>query len=63
MEVFITTGASDGLNKAADVFLDDGDVILVEEFTFSPFLRFLDNAGAKAVPVKTILIMIPMELI
>lgn len=50
--VFITTGASDGLNKAADVFLDDGDVILVEEFTFSPFLRFLDNAGAKAVPVK-----------
>ncbi|CAX42383.1 aromatic amino acid aminotransferase, putative [Candida dubliniensis CD36] len=50
--VFITSGASDGLNKAADAFLDDGDVILVEEFTFSPFLRFSDNTGAKAVPVK-----------
>ncbi|RCK56226.1 Aromatic amino acid aminotransferase 2 [Candida viswanathii] len=49
---FISNGASDGLNKAADALLDPEDVILVEEFTFSPFLRFLANAGAIAVPVK-----------
>ena len=49
---FITNGASDGLNKACDALLDPEDVVLVEEFTFSPFLRFLEHAGAIAIPVK-----------
>lgn len=49
---FITNGASDGLNKACDALLDPDDVILVEEFTFSPFLRFLENSGAIAIPVR-----------
>ncbi|KAI5965941.1 ARO9 [Candida pseudojiufengensis] len=48
----LTTGASDGLNKACDAILDPGDVILVEEFTFTPFLRFSDNSGAIPVPIK-----------
>lgn len=50
--LIITTGASDGLNKAVDAVLDNGDVILIEEFTFTPFLRFVDNAGAIPIPVK-----------
>lgn len=48
----ITNGAGDGLNKAADAFLDPGDVILVEEFTFTPFLLNIQNAGGIPVPVK-----------
>ncbi|KAI5958578.1 ARO9 [Candida theae] len=48
----VTTGASDGLNKACDAILDQGDVVLVEEFTFTPFLRFVNNAGGIPVPLK-----------
>lgn len=48
----ISNGAGDGLNKAADAFLDPGDVILLEEFTFTPFLQNISNVGAIAVPVK-----------
>lgn len=48
----ITSGACDGLNKTADALLDPGDVILVEEFTFTPFLAHVANAGGIAVPVR-----------
>ncbi|KAI5964955.1 ARO9 [Candida margitis] len=48
----LSTGASDGLNKACDAILDPGDVVLVEEFTFSPFLRFVNNVGGVSVPIK-----------
>lgn len=48
----LSCGAGDGLNKAADAFLDEGDVILVEEFTFTPFLQNVQNSGAIPVPVK-----------
>lgn len=48
----ISNGAGDGLNKAADAFLDPGDVILLEEFTFTPFLQNVSNAGAIPVPLK-----------
>lgn len=48
----LSCGAGDGLNKAADVFLDEGDVILIEEFTFTPFLQNVENSGGIAVPVK-----------
>ncbi|KAI3403534.2 ARO9 [Candida oxycetoniae] len=50
-ESILTTGASDGLNKACDAILDVGDVILIEEFTFTPFLRFVNNAGATPIPI------------
>ncbi|KAF3993506.1 hypothetical protein FT663_01841 [Candidozyma haemuli var. vulneris] len=48
----LSNGAGDGLNKAADAFLDPGDIVLVEEFTFTPFLLNVQNAGAIPVPVK-----------
>lgn len=50
--LILSTGASDGLNKACDAILDPGDVILVEEFTFTPFLKFVNNVGGVPVPVK-----------
>lgn len=48
----ITGGAGDGLNKAVDALLDEGDVILIEEFTFTPFLLNVRNSGGIPVPVK-----------
>ncbi|KAK6461840.1 aromatic amino acid aminotransferase II [Scheffersomyces coipomensis] len=51
-ETIITNGAGDGLNKAADALLDPEDVILIEEFTFTPFLQNVKNAGGIPVPVK-----------
>lgn len=48
----VSNGAGDGLNKAMDAFLDPGDVILVEEFTFTPVLLNIQNAGGIPVPIK-----------
>lgn len=48
----LSGGAGDGLNKAADAFLDEGDVILIEEFTFTPFLQNVQNSGAVPVPIR-----------
>ena len=48
----ITNGAGDGLNKCADALLDPGDVILLEEFTFTPFLKNIENSGGIPVPIK-----------
>lgn len=48
----LSNGAGDGLNKAADAFLDPGDIILIEEFTFTPFLQNINNAGAIPVPLR-----------
>lgn len=55
----LSNGAGDGLNKAADAFLDEGEVILIEEFTFTPFLQNVENCGAIAVPMKLDLNTIP----
>lgn len=51
-DTIVTTGASDGLNKVADALLDPGDVILIEEFTFTPFLAHVANTGGIPVPVR-----------
>lgn len=51
-DTILSTGAGDGLNKAIDVFLDEGEVVLLEEFTFTPILQSIQNAGAIAVPIK-----------
>lgn len=48
----LSNGAGDGLNKAADAFLDEGDVVLIEEFTFTPFLNNVANAKGIPVPIK-----------
>lgn len=51
-ETIVSSGAGEGLNKAIDVFLDEGDVVLLEEFTFTPILQNIRNLGAIPVPVK-----------
>lgn len=51
-KTIITNGAGDGLNKAVDALIDPGEVILIEEFTFTPFLLNVKNAGGIPVPVK-----------
>lgn len=51
-DTIITTGAGDGLNKAAEVLLDIDDVVLIEEFTFTPFLQNVEQAGGIPVPIK-----------
>lgn len=51
-DAIITLGAGDGLNKAAEVLLDRDDVVLIEEFTFSPFLQNVELAGGIPVPIK-----------
>ncbi|KAF8005403.1 hypothetical protein HF325_000860 [Metschnikowia pulcherrima] len=48
----VSGGAGEGLNKAMDVFLDEGDVVLLEEFTFTPVLQNIRNVGAIPVPLK-----------
>lgn len=47
-----TSGASDGMNKAADAIIDSGDIVLLEEFTFTPFVNSVLNAGGIIVPTK-----------
>ncbi|KAK6453999.1 aromatic amino acid aminotransferase II [Scheffersomyces xylosifermentans] len=51
-EVTASNGAGEGLNKVADALIDPGDVVLFEEFTFSPFGNNVRNVGGIPVPVK-----------
>lgn len=51
-DTIATCGSCDGLNKACDAVLDEGDTILIEEFTFTPVLGNVANAGGRPVPVK-----------
>lgn len=51
-DITITNGAGDGLNKVADALLDAEDVVLVEEFTFTPFLQNVAYVGAIPVPIR-----------
>lgn len=51
-KTIVTGGAGDGLNKVADAFLNPGDVILIEEFTFLPFLANVANVGGVLVPLR-----------
>lgn len=48
----LTTGAGDGILKCTDALLNEGDVLLMEEFTFTPTLMMVKEAGATAVPIK-----------
>lgn len=47
-----TSGAGDGMNKVADVVVDPGDIVLVEEFTFTPFINSVLSSGGVIVPTK-----------
>lgn len=51
-EIIATTGSGDGLHRVADAIVDEGDVVLMEEFTFTPFINAVKNCGGTAIPVK-----------
>lgn len=45
-------GAGDGLNKIFSLFVDPGDTVLVEEFTFKPTVWSIEDLGGKTFPVE-----------
>ncbi|KAK6463263.1 aromatic amino acid aminotransferase II [Scheffersomyces coipomensis] len=47
-----SNGSGEGLNKVADAIINPGDIVLFEEFTFSPFGNNVRNVGGIPVPVK-----------
>ncbi|KAK6198841.1 aromatic amino acid aminotransferase II [Scheffersomyces amazonensis] len=47
-----TNGSGEGLNKVADALINPGDIVLFEEFTFSPFGNNVRNVGGITVPIK-----------
>ncbi|MEJ8548691.1 PLP-dependent aminotransferase family protein [Brevibacillus borstelensis] len=51
--VITTTGATQGIQLATDVFLDPGDVVLVESPTFLSTLMVFKKYFIKCVPVET----------
>lgn len=51
-DVIPTNGSGDGLNKAADVVLDRDDIVLMEEFSFTPFKNCALNVGGIPVPIR-----------
>lgn len=52
-EVMALTGSQQGLDLAARVFLDPGDVVFVEEPTFFCALQIFKTAGARVIGVPT----------
>lgn len=47
-----TNGSADGLHRVADALIDEGDVVLLEEFTYTPFQFVVLNNGGVPVPIK-----------
>lgn len=47
-----TTGSGDGLHRVADAVVDVGDVVLMEEFSYIPFINAVRNNGGVPVPIK-----------
>lgn len=47
-----TLGGADGIAKCFDIFINPGDTVLFEEFTFTPVLNNLKNTGGIPVPIK-----------
>lgn len=51
-DVLCTHGGSDGIMKVFDVIINPGEVVLFEEFTFTPVLSVLKEKGGIAIPIK-----------
>ena len=51
--IIIFTGSTEGIHLTADVFLDEGDVVLVEDPSFLGTLNVLRKLGARIYGVKT----------
>lgn len=47
-----TTGSGDGLHRVADAVIDIDDVVLIEEFSYTPFINAVLNNGGIPVPIK-----------
>ncbi|KAH3680348.1 hypothetical protein WICPIJ_008324 [Wickerhamomyces pijperi] len=51
-DVIVANGSGDSLHKVADLFVDKGSTVLVEDFTFTPFNTGVANLGGVNIPVK-----------
>lgn len=51
-EISCTQGGSDGIMKVFDIIINPGDVVLFEEFTFTPVLSLLKEKGGIPIPIK-----------
>eukprot|EP00516_Mucochytrium_quahogii_P007221 CAMPEP_0203756388 /NCGR_PEP_ID=MMETSP0098-20131031/9690_1 /ASSEMBLY_ACC=CAM_ASM_000208 /TAXON_ID=96639 /ORGANISM=" , Strain NY0313808BC1" /LENGTH=423 /DNA_ID=CAMNT_0050648261 /DNA_START=95 /DNA_END=1366 /DNA_ORIENTATION=+ len=51
--ILVSTGSQDALTKTFDLFLDQGDSLLLEEFTYSGSLAYLAPMDLNLVSVKT----------
>lgn len=51
-DTIVSNGAGEGLNKAVEAILNPDDVVLIEEFTFTPFLQNVRNVGGIPIPTK-----------
>ncbi|KAI0461485.1 hypothetical protein LJB42_000782 [Komagataella kurtzmanii] len=51
-DTVITAGGANGIDKCFDLLLDEGDTVLIEEYTFVPILGSVKNIGATVVPLK-----------
>lgn len=51
-DVICTHGGCDGIYKTFDIIINPGEVVLFEEFTFTPVLNFLSEKGGIPIPIK-----------
>jgi 2-aminoadipate transaminase len=51
--IFLSAGASGGIQCILDVFIEPGDIVLVEEFTYMGSLAMLLQRGAEVIHVPT----------
>ena len=50
-DVIASLGGSDGINKSLELFINPGDTVLFEEFTFTPIINILKEKGGIPVPI------------
>lgn len=50
--IILSSGAGDGILKCIDAVINPGDVVLMEEFTFTPSMMSIKEAGGVSVPIK-----------
>lgn len=51
-DIVCTLGGLDGIMKCFDIFINPGDTVLIEEFTFTPVLNNLVEFGGIPIPIK-----------
>jgi len=51
--ILVSTGSQDALTKVMELVLDEGESLLLEDYTYSGSLSFLQAYNCKLVPVRT----------